>query len=64
MYGAKLKAEQCLRLAECAQNYNLYDLFVYFFADDIDFDTGVIDKDEKISPSADLYDIPAKVRTD
>ena len=58
-----MKAEQCLRLAECAQNYNLYDLFVYFFADDIDFDTGVIDKDEKISLSRDLEDISAKVRT-
>ena len=64
MYGALLKQEQCIRLAECAKNYNLYDLFVYFFGDDIDFDTGSIDKDEKISPSADLYDIPAKVRTD
>ena len=63
-YGLQLKQEQCLRLAECAKNYNLYDLFVYFFGDDIDFDTGSIDKDEKISPSADLYDIPAKVRTD
>ena len=63
MYGAKLKAEQCIRLAECAQNYNLYDLFVYFFADDIDFDTGSIDKDEKISLSRDLEDIPKKVRT-
>ena len=64
MYGAKLKHEQCLRLAGCAKNYNLYDLFVYFFGDDIDFDTGSIDKDEKISLSTDLYDIPAKVRTD
>ncbi len=62
-YGSKLKEEQCFRLAECAQNYNLYDLFVYYFADDIDLDTGSIDKDEKISPSRDLYDIPAKVRT-
>jgi hypothetical protein len=63
MYGAKLKAEQCLRLAECAQNYNLYDLFVYFFGDDIDFDTGLIAEEEKISLSRDLEDIPAKVRT-
>ena len=62
-YGLKLKEEQCFRLAECAKNYNLYDMFVYFFGDDIDFDTGSIDKDEKISPSRDLYDIPAKVRT-
>ncbi|KAL3784268.1 hypothetical protein ACHAW5_005992, partial [Stephanodiscus triporus] len=43
------KEEQCLRLAECAQNYNLYDMFVFFFGDDIDFDTGYIDKDEKIT---------------
>ena len=62
-YGSLLKEEQCRRLAECAQNYNLYDMFVYFFGDDVDFDTGSIDKDEKISPSRDLYDIPAKVRT-
>ena len=61
-YGPKLKEEQCFRLAECAGNYSLYDLFVYFFGDDIDFDTGSIDEDEKISPSTDLYDIPAKVR--
>ncbi len=61
-YGLKLKAEQCSRLAECAKNYNLYDLFVYFFGDDIDVDTGSIDKDEKISLSRDMYDIPAKVR--
>ena len=62
-YGLKVKEKQCLRLAECANNYNLYDLFVYFFGDDVDFDTGSIDKDEKIIPSRDLYDIPAKVRT-
>ena len=62
-YGSLLKEEQCRRLAECAQNYNQYDMFVYFFGDDVDFDTGSIDKDEKISPSRDLYDIPAKVRT-
>jgi hypothetical protein len=61
-YGLQLKEEQCFRLAECTKNYNLYDLFVYFFGDDIDFDTGSIDKDEKILPSTDLFDIPAKVR--
>jgi hypothetical protein len=61
-YGLKLKEEQCFRLAECAKNYNLYDMFVFFFGDDIDFDTGSIDKDESISPSRDLYNIPAKVR--
>ena len=58
----QVKEEQCLHLAECAKNYNLYDLFVFFFGDDIDFDTGSIDKDEKISLSRDLYDIHAKVR--
>jgi hypothetical protein len=58
------KQEQCLRLAECAKNYNLYDLVVYFFGDDIDFGSGKIDEDEKISYSRDLLDIPAKVRTD
>ena len=61
-YGLKVKEEQCLRLAECANNYNPYDLFVYFFGDDIDFNTGSID--EKIFVSADLFDIPAKVRTE
>jgi len=59
-YGATLKQEQCLRLAGCAKNYNLYDLFVFFFGDDIDGDTGKVD--EKISLSYDLFDIPAKVR--
>ena len=58
-YGLKLKEKQCVRLAECANNYNLYDLFVYFFGDDIKED-GSIDKD--IRPSTDLFDIPAKVR--
>ena len=60
-YGTIVKQEQCLRLAECAKHYNLYDLFVYFFGDDIDFDTGSIDG--KILVSADLFDITAKVRT-
>ena len=34
------KIDQCYRLANCAKNYNLYDLFVFHFGDDIDFDTG------------------------
>ena len=63
MYGIQVKNDQCYRLAECAQNYNLYDLFVFFFSDDVDFDTGSIDVNEAISVSRDLYDIPAKVRT-
>mmetsp|Transcript_7547 Transcript_7547/g.9862 ORF Transcript_7547/g.9862 Transcript_7547/m.9862 type:complete len:849 (+) Transcript_7547:78-2624(+) len=37
------KAEQCYRLANCAKNYNLYDMFVFFFGDDINFDSGEID---------------------
>jgi hypothetical protein len=60
-YGLQTKEEQCIRLAECANNYNLYDLFVYFFGDDIEEDGSI---DENITPSRDLFDIPAKVRTD
>jgi len=55
------KEEQCLRLAACAQNYNLYDMFVFFFGDDIDFDTGYIDKDEKIT-AYDEIELVDKVR--
>jgi hypothetical protein len=54
------KAEQCFRLANCAKNYNLYDMFVFFFGDDIDFDTGKID--DKISVY-DEADLKGKVRT-
>ena len=43
------KEEQCLRLAACAENYNLYDMLVFFFGDDIDFDTGNIKNDKKIT---------------
>lgn len=60
-FGVLSQKEQCTRLAECAINYNLYDLFVYFFGDDIDFGSGSID--ENIRVSRDLYDIPWKVRT-
>ncbi|KAL3786294.1 hypothetical protein ACHAW5_001907 [Stephanodiscus triporus] len=45
----KHKEEQCLRLAACARNYNLYDMFVFFFGDDINFDTGIVSEDEKIT---------------
>ena len=38
------KNAQCARLAECAKDYSLYDLFVYIYGDDIDFTTGTIDK--------------------
>ena len=37
------KTEQCFRLADCAQYYGLYDMFVYSFGDDLDFDTGGLD---------------------
>ena len=60
-YGQIVKQEQCIRLAECAQNYNFYDFFIYFFGDDIDTDTGKID--ENIFVTGDLYNITAKVRT-
>ena len=55
------KAEQCFRLAKCANNYGLYDMFAFFFADDFDFETGVVD-DNKIE----VYDevqLRDKVRT-
>ena len=52
------KEEQCYRLANCARNYNFYDLFVFFFGDDIDFDTGEIDS--KIVPK-DEADLKGKV---
>ena len=41
------KTEQCLRLAECSQYYGLYDMFIFLFGDDIDFDTGKVDTDIK-----------------
>ena len=37
------KIKQCERLYDCAQNYNYYDLFIFMFGDDIDFDTGKMD---------------------
>ena len=58
-YGLQSKEEQCFRLAECAKNYNLYDLFVFFFGDDIEEDGSI---DENIRASRDMHDIPAKVR--
>lgn len=56
----KYKEAQCLRLAECAKNYNLYDLLVFFFGDDIDFNTGEIEE-SKIKVSKDLLNIRTKV---
>jgi hypothetical protein len=38
------KRYQCARLADCAKDYSLYDLFVYIHGDDIDFRTGTVDK--------------------
>ena len=55
------KEEQCLRLAACARNYNLYDMFVFFFGDDINFDTGFVNNDEKIT-AYDEIELVDKVR--
>ena len=55
------KEEQCLRLAACARNYNLYDMFVFFFGDDINFDTGIVGNDEKIT-TYDEIELVKKVR--
>ena len=41
------KEEQCLRLAACATEYSLYDMFVFEFGDDVDFSTGRVDTDIK-----------------
>lgn len=54
------KEEQCRRLAACAQNFNLYDLFIYYFQDDIDFDTGEF-KDE-YDISFDEIDVSGRLR--
>ena len=48
------KTEQCLRLAECAQYYGLYDMFIFLFGDDIDFDTGVVDDEIVVFDEQDL----------
>ena len=42
------------RLANCASNYGLYDTYAYFFADDIDPNTGEVDA--KIRVFGDLSD--------
>lgn len=53
------KAEQCLRLAICAAEYSLYDMYAFFFADDFDFDTGEVDETVRVF---DEKDIKGKVR--
>lgn len=50
------KAEQCFRLADCAQFYGLYDMFVFLFADDLDFNTGAVDDNVKTFDEAELRD--------
>ena len=55
------KIEQCFRLAICAGNYGLYDMFAFSFADDLDFDSGGIDDELRIR-IADEVDIDGKVR--
>jgi len=56
------KKEQCLRLAECSKNYNLYDLFVFLFSDDIMFDSGKVDPNEKIRAFDEKDGVNVKVR--
>lgn len=41
------KKQQCRRLLDCVSQYSLYDLFVYFFADDIGA-LGLVQKEEKV----------------
>lgn len=48
------KTEQCLRLALCANNYGLYDTFVYFFGDDINFEDGLVDDNIEAFDEAEL----------
>ena len=54
------KAEQCFRLANCANNYGLYDMFAFFFADDFNFETGVVDDKIQVHDERKLRE---KVRT-
>lgn len=51
---AERKKEQCLRLAECANNYGLYDMFVFSFGDDIDFETGGVDDEIEVYDEREL----------
>ena len=46
------KTIQCDRLYDCARNYNYYDLFIFMFGDDIDFDTGKMDDNISILGNA------------
>jgi hypothetical protein len=39
------KLDKCNLLVSCAKEMSVYDLFVFFYADDIRFDNGEIDKD-------------------
>jgi hypothetical protein len=41
--GAEAKLAKCIELMECVSSMSLYDLFIFFFADDIDFETGELD---------------------
>jgi hypothetical protein len=41
--GAGAKREKCDELVTCVSDMSLYDLFIFFFADDIDFDNGELD---------------------
>jgi hypothetical protein len=41
--GAEAKLTKCIELVECVSSMSIYDLFIFFFADDIDFDSGELD---------------------
>lgn len=48
-------------MVECARGYSLYDLFVYQFSDDIDFNTGDIEDDIIVFEGVDV--IKEKLQT-
>ena len=50
------KEEQCIRLAECANSYRLYDMFIFEFGDDIDIETGKADTNIKAYDEKQLRD--------
>ena len=41
------------RLAKCADKYSLYDMFAFFFTDDLDFDTGKVDEKVQVNDGKD-----------
>jgi len=60
--GLEHRRMQCGRLM-CAQNYNLYDLFVFMYGDDIDFATGNFDKNIKNFDERQLVEQLSKIKS-